>query len=128
LHAVSLECCPALELIEVYGRAPGVCLYVDPPYLGSTRNGTNYAHEMPSDAEHELLLSVLLDARAAVVLSGYASELYDAALTGWTRIEIPTFNGNANSGARTEIIWCNRETGHPTLDFAGEGVPVADRA
>ncbi|WP_280381022.1 DNA adenine methylase [Nocardia wallacei] len=118
LHAVSLECRPALEVIEAYGRSAEVCLYVDPPYLGSTRNGTNYAHEMPSAAEHEQLLDALLRARAAVVLSGYASELYDTALAGWTRVEIPAFNGNANDGARTEIVWCNRETGHPTLDFA----------
>lgn len=119
LHTVSLECRPALEAIGAYGRTPEVCLYVDPPYLGSTRNGTNYLHEMPSVADHEQLLEALLRARAAVVLSGYASELYDTALTGWTRIEIPTFNGNANSGPRTEIVWCNRQTGHPTLDFEG---------
>ncbi|MGY1945309.1 DNA adenine methylase [Nocardia asiatica] len=118
LHAVSLECRPALELIESYGRSAEVCLYVDPPYLGSTRNGTNYAHEMPSSAEHEQLLVALLRARAAVVLSGYASELYDTALTGWSRVEIPTFNGNAGTGARTEIVWANREIGHPMLDLA----------
>ncbi|WP_063030160.1 MULTISPECIES: DNA adenine methylase [Nocardia] len=117
LHSVSLECRPALEVIESYGRSREVCLYVDPPYLGSTRNGTNYAHEMPAAADHEQLIEALLRARAAVVLSGYASELYDTALAGWSRVEISTFNGNANSGTRTEIVWSNREIGHPTLNF-----------
>jgi DNA adenine methylase len=117
LHAVSLECRPALDLIESYGRSPEVCLYVDPPYLGSTRNGTNYAHEMRSTVEHEQLLEALLRARSAVVLSGYASDLYDTVLAGWSRVAISTFNGNAIDGARTEVVWSNREIGHPTLDF-----------
>jgi DNA adenine methylase len=106
-----------LEVVEAYGRSAEVCLYVDPPYLGSTRNGTNYAHEMPSTGEHEELLEALLRARSAVVLSGYASGLYDTALAGWSRVEIPTFNGNAGNGARVEVVWSNREIGHPTLDF-----------
>ncbi|RBO82093.1 DNA adenine methylase [Nocardia puris] len=117
LHAVSLECRPALEVIAAYGAHPAVCLYVDPPYLGSTRNGTNYAHEMASDADHEELLEALLRARAGVAVSGYASDLYDGALTGWARVEIPTFNGNAVDGARTEIVWTNRELPDQGLDF-----------
>lgn len=120
LHSVSLECRPALEVIESFGRSAEVCLYVDPPYLGSTRNGTNYIHEMPSVADHEQLLEALLRAHASVVLSGYGSDLYDTALVGWSRIEIPTFNGNAGTGARTEVVWSNREIGHPTLDLGFE--------
>lgn len=118
LHSVSLECRPALEVIESYGSCAEVCLYVDPPYLGTTRNGTNYAHEMPSTTEHEQLLEALLRARAAVVLSGYASDLYDNALTQWSRVEISSFNGNAlGAGTRTEVVWSNREIGQPVLDF-----------
>lgn len=126
LHSVSLECRPALDVIEAYGRSPEVCLYVDPPYLGSTRNGTNYAHEMAAATEHEQLLEALLRARAAVVLSGYGSELYDTALAGWSRLEISTFNGNAAARARTEVVWSNREIGNPTLDlgFEPEVVPA----
>ncbi|HEY0643687.1 MAG TPA: DNA adenine methylase, partial [Nocardioides sp.] len=37
LKNVSLECRPALEVIRKYGARPEVLLYVDPPYLGSTR-------------------------------------------------------------------------------------------
>ena len=37
---------------------------------------------MPSAEEHAALIAALLECRAAVVLSGYASPLYDDALTG----------------------------------------------
>lgn len=121
LHGVSLECRPALEVIQAYGSSPSVCLYVDPPYLGSVRSGAHYEHELRTDAEHEVLLEALLDCRAAVLLSGYASELYDTALSGWSRVEISSFNGNASNGARTEVVWANREIGHPTLDFGEVG-------
>jgi DNA adenine methylase len=85
LHHVSLECQPALRIIERYGRNAETLLYVDPPYLGSTRGsqddqsraGTHrYVHEMLRPAEHEELLDALTSCAAAVVLSGYASELY----------------------------------------------------
>ncbi|MEU9515886.1 DNA adenine methylase [Micromonospora sp. NPDC048169] len=117
LHSVSLECRPAAEVIEAYGKSPEVCLYVDPPYLGSVRSGSSYVHEMRSDTDHAALLEQLLRCKASVVLSGYASELYDTALAGWSRVEIAAFNGNGREGARTEVVWSNREIGHPTLNF-----------
>ncbi|MDE1672644.1 DNA adenine methylase [Nocardia gipuzkoensis] len=118
LHSVSLECRDALEVITSFGRSSEVCLYVDPPYLGSVRTGSSYVHEMRSDAEHELLLEHLLRCRSGVVLSGYASAMYGTALAGWSRVEIPVFNGNSVDGARTEIIWTNREIRQPaTLHF-----------
>lgn len=115
LHKVGLECRPALEVIAAYGTFEAVCLYVDPPYLGSTRH-RNYRFEMTSKSEHTELLEALLGARAAVVVSGYSNELYDAALGGWWRIEIPTMSGHARCDqARTEVIWSNRPLGHPSL-------------
>ncbi|MET8278200.1 DNA adenine methylase [Micromonospora sp. NPDC005174] len=109
LHAVSLECMPALDLIVKYGVDEEVLLYVDPPYLGSTR-GVLYRHEMKSDAEHRELAEVLNDCRAAVVLSGYTSALYDELYAGWHRLDLPTMTGNGRDGAksRTEVLWSNR--------------------
>lgn len=131
LHHVSLECRPALEVIAAYGARPECLLYVDPPYLADVRGGpgsTNaYRHEMKTPAEHAELLEHLLDARSAVVLSGYAHPLYDDALAGWDRIEIPAFTGQGNhtpgtSGRRTEVVWSNRPIMHsPTLDLESGG-------
>lgn len=112
---VSLECRPALDVIADYGRHEDVLLYVDPPYLGSTRASRQYEVEMSSDDEHRDLLDGLLACRASVVLSGYPSALYDDALSGWRRVEIDAFTGQANTaGRRTEVLWINRDA-QPSL-------------
>jgi DNA adenine methylase len=108
LAAVSLECRPALEVIDTYGRHPNVLLYIDPPYLGSTR-ARNYRHEMTGATEHRQLADALRAARAAVVLSGYDSPLYRELYADWTRITIPTATGQAHTWrGRTEVLWLNQ--------------------
>jgi DNA adenine methylase len=110
LHAVSLENLPALDLIAKYGKQPKVLLYVDPPYLGTTRGwGNNYRVEMKTELEHRELAAALADCKAPVVLSGYHSDLYDELYDGWHRYEQTTMTGNASSDKdRTEVLWSNR--------------------
>lgn len=112
LHRVSLECRPALDIITRYGTEPEVLLYIDPPYLGTARSSNNaeYTHEMRDPGEHRELAEVLGTARAAVVLSGYPSPLYDELYAHWHRVELPSYSGNAAPGAglRTEVLWSNR--------------------
>lgn len=126
LQRVSLECRPALDVIATYGRDPDVLLYVDPPYLGSSRatgddprGGTHrYRHEMLREVDHAPLLDALLACRASVVLSGYPSPLYDTALASWRRITFAAGTGQAAAGewsTRTEVLWSNRPIGEPTL-------------
>jgi DNA adenine methylase len=111
LTEVTLECLPALEIIERYGRAQTSMLYVDPPYLLDTR-GANYRHEMGEQEQHRELARALASCKATVVLSGYPHPLYDEDLyAGWDRIEIAAATGqNADAGwqERTEVLWCNR--------------------
>lgn len=86
--------------------------YVDPPYLPETRSmvrrkgaGTAiYEHEM-SVADHERLIGALAGLRGAVVLSGYRSDLYDAALVGWRRVDRATHADGARD--RVECLWLN---------------------
>jgi len=113
LHGVSLECLPALTLIGKYGAQPDVLLYVDPPYLGTTRPWSNYRHEMKTEEEHRELAAALADCRAAVVLSGYSSPLYDELYAGWHRYTQASMTGNAKTDkARTEVLWSNRPLGN----------------
>jgi len=115
LAEVSLECMPALDLIAKYGTEPDVLLYVDPPYLGSTRSKSwdGYPHEMRGEADHVDLAAALHAARAAVVVSGYPSDLYDRELyAGWDRHTMAASTGQGDTWAnRTEVLWSNRALG-----------------
>lgn len=112
LHGVSLECRPALEVINDYGREPEVLLYVDPPYLAGTRSASQYRVEMGGEAAHRDLAEVLNACAAAVVLSGYPSPLYADLYRGWHSVELSAFTGQNNTyGARTEVLWSNRPLG-----------------
>ncbi|AXH89429.1 DNA adenine methylase [Micromonospora aurantiaca] len=114
LKNVSLECRPALEVIRTYGARPDVLLYVDPPYLGSTRsNDRSYRHELMGDDDHRELAEALHECKASVVLSGYPSDLYDRELySGWDRhtMAASTYMTSARS-ARVEVLWSNRPIG-----------------
>lgn len=121
IAGVTLESRPAIELIADYGQHPNVCLYLDPPYLASTRGwGNNYAHELRTDDEHRELASAVVNCRAAVVLSGYPSDLYDDLYDGWHRLEMRAWTGNGirgdrtkTDGERTEVLWSNRPLAQP---------------
>jgi DNA adenine methylase len=125
LHGVSLECRDALEVIRDYGKHPSVLLYCEEPYLASSRNSTNYRHEMAGEQQHRELAEALGDVRASVVLSGYASPLYEDLYGGWHRTELSAWTGNGirdgatkTDGRRTEVLWSNRPLAEvPTLDF-----------
>ena len=112
LRSVSLESRPALEVIADYGQHPKVCLYVDPPYLGSTRNSRKYRHEMADEPAHRELAEALRRCAAAVVLSGYPSPLYEDLYEGWHRHEMAAWTAlglhAGGDGNRTEVLWSNR--------------------
>jgi len=114
LVRVSLECRPALELIEAFAPHRDVLLYVDPPYLGSTRIRTQhaYAHEMRTEVEHRELAAALSVVECSVVLSGYPSPLYNELYGDWHRVDIAASTGQGGTWAnRTEVLWSNRLLG-----------------
>ena len=82
--------------------------YVDPPYLPETRSLSSrhdaYLHEM-SVEDHNRLLGGVLSLIGMVIVSGYASALYDKALAGWGRLERAALADGAKP--RTEVLWIN---------------------
>lgn len=121
LRHVFIENSDAVAIIERFGADPTACLYVDPPYLRSTRSApTCYRHEFQEDHQHQALAEVLHAAKAAVVLSGYPSDLYDQDLyASWHRIEtvVTMRAGNGRKGAQledvVEVLWSNRPFPEP---------------
>ena len=111
LRRVQIECSPAIELMERYDYE-NVFMYLDPPYLLGTRRGKQYKHEM-SDEDHEEMLQKAIGSKAKIMISGYASEMYDDMLAGWRRKE---FRSHAEMGSkRTEVVWMNYESGQMEL-------------
>lgn len=104
LRGVQIEQKAAVEVIRRF-NFENVLIYCDPPYVLSTRNRKQYKDEM-TDADRVELLETLLQHKGPVVISGYASELYDNMLSGWRREEFSNYAQNAKP--RKEIIWCNR--------------------
>lgn len=103
LKEVQVESRPALELITKFNYSD-VCMYIDPPYVLSTRTREQYQYEM-TDHDHVELLEVLNQSKAKIILSGYASDLYDQYLSNWDRLE---FSATAEQGLpRTEVLWMN---------------------
>lgn len=81
-------------------------LYLDPPYLMSTRRSQRplYRYEMTED-DHRLLLAWATTLPCMVMISGYQSEMYDELLFDWRAIsfEVMTRGGVP----ATEWLWMN---------------------
>lgn len=123
LDGVVIENRPAAQIMRQHD-GPATLHYVDPPYMPETRSKKSrrgkiryhaYAHEMSSE-DHAELLDVLRGLEGYVILSGYRSALYDAALTGWTRKETEALADGARK--RTEVLWINPQAAH-ALDRRG---------
>jgi DNA adenine methylase len=106
---VLIENRPAVDVLLQHD-SPETLHYVDPPYVFETRvmrKGVGYRHEL-SDEDHVELLATLCDLQGMVVLSGYASELYEATLAGWRRFETSSrISAARGTVLRTEVVWLN---------------------
>lgn len=110
LRGVIIENRDALEVMAKHD-SPATLHFVDPPYLLETRSHTNrhpgggtYRHELDGQQHLELLAALTVMA-GMVVLCGYPSEAYDAALPGWRKIERAALADGARP--RTEVLWIN---------------------
>lgn len=111
LRGVIVEQRPAIEVMAQHDGG-GTLLYVDPPYMPSTRSPANkydlkhrmYRHELTPD-DHAELLAFLRTLKGMVLLSGYSHALYDASLLDWRRIELAALADGARP--RTEVLWIN---------------------
>lgn len=120
LQGVIIENKDALDLIPQHDT-PHTLFYCDPPYQVGTRNMARgnavYSCDM-DDNDHGRLAQVLRAVKGMVILSGYASPLYDCELfPDWRRMEVAWRADGARK--RTEVIWLNDAAAHstPQLDF-----------
>lgn len=86
---------------------PQALIYLDPPYLLSTRRDQRplYEFEMLDELQHKLLLEMIVTWSCKVMISGYYSELYASQLATWRTF---TFKAVTRSGAMAdEWVWMN---------------------
>ncbi len=107
--------------------SPETAIYADPPYLGEIRSkssGKNaYGPYEMSTEDHILLAKVLKEAKGAVLLSGYASPLYEELYRGWVRVDRKAYADRACP--KVECLWMNEKAasrGIGSLADAMEGI------
>lgn len=93
-----------LVTTSLHCRQPTTLVYFDPPYLDKTRTRALYEYEFCTTAEHETLLRVARSLPCLVMISGYASKLYDGLLKGWRCVRMAA---QTRGGMRAECLWCN---------------------
>lgn len=103
VQAIVADALQALPVLIPTLPADGV-IYCDPPYLLSTRAGRVYYDHELSDKQHALLLALLQAAKCRVLVSGYPSDLYGAALRTWRCLPYRT---RTRGRTVTECLWCN---------------------
>lgn len=89
-------------------------IYLDPPYLFSTRSkNILYNYEM-SDKDHEELLDLCLKNKSKILITGYKNELYKTKLKEWNcnkkKVIISMACIRRTNGIRkinTEFMWYN---------------------
>ena len=96
-----------ISFLESYPFQGDELIYCDPPYLMQTRSSgrKRYEHEMGEPPEHRRLLRVIRTIPAMVMISGYASVLYNKELKPWN---VATFTASVRGGSeRPEFVWYN---------------------
>lgn len=104
---VQIENKDALEILSVFD-SPDSLIYVDPPYVHSTRKDkVSYAHEM-EDVHHIVLTERLMASSAMLVVSGYKNDFYAGTLeqAGFVRFERVSQGNSGFTGL--ECVWLNQ--------------------
>jgi DNA adenine methylase len=114
-----------IDFLDGYRWQGNELVYADPPYVLSTRGGREYYQHEMTDADHVRLLAVLKSLPCPVMLSGYPSPLYEAALTGWEREEFRVMT-RGHTWA-TEVLWFNYPRPKVLHDLSYVGTNYRDR-
>ena len=96
----------AIEWLANNTLSDDTLIYLDPPYLMSTRRQQRQIYRCElSDHDHERLLEVIKPLNCMIMLSGYWSEMYSDALQGW---RTDTFTTRTRGGSLAEEwLWMN---------------------
>lgn len=102
-----IESVNVIDLIKKVDRKDTV-IYLDPPYVLSTRKSKKrYIHECEDDFHTELLTAAKEAKHAFIAISGYENDLYNEILNGWHVTKSPENRTNTGKVPRVEVLWTN---------------------
>lgn len=99
----------AFDLMREYD-GENVFMYLDPPYVLSTRNSTARYNVDMTNGQQEEFVDICINAKSKLLISGYDNELYDKLLdNGFTKVnfEVNTVDGKRNPKTKVETLWKN---------------------
>lgn len=100
----------AIELIKKY-NSNDVFIYLDPPYVQSTRTKARYECDMTDD-KHQEMLNEIIDSKSNILLSGYDNDMYNILINnGWNKysFKVNTVTGKNKPKEKIETLWYNYE-------------------
>jgi len=113
LQGTQIECLPYHEILHRLDQ-PKAAIFLDPPYMPSTRGATKvYEHEFNREQHKQLLQTVGKLRKAQVILCGYRNRMYDESLEDWHRTDFTTksFAASRTIGCRLDervlSVWTN---------------------
>lgn len=112
IRRVQFICQSAFEAIPRFDNEEAL-IYCDPPYVHGSRcqQSTSVYHSEMTDIEHRELSHLLKKCKAAIVLSGYESRLYDELYKGWEKVTRDIANHASRGQKKTrqrECLWIKR--------------------
>jgi DNA adenine methylase len=103
LSRVLVEHRDIFDLIDKYD-SEDVFMYLDPPYVKSTRlSSTEYEVEM-SDEEHQKFVDRLLQCKCKVLVSGYDHPIYSGLTEKFNKVDFESPNSKSTA---VETLWMN---------------------
>lgn len=103
LSSVIIEHRDIMDLINKYDKS-NVFMYLDPPYVISTRaSSQKYECDM-TDEQHKKLVDRLLACRCKWLVSGYDNSIYNKLTNKFGKMEFKSPNSGLSA---TEVLWKN---------------------
>ena len=116
--------CDGFSFLEAFPFTGSEFVYCDPPYLTHTRRRKRiYKHDF-TDEDHIKLLRLIRQMSARVLISGYASDLYNDELSSWNRHR---YFAKTHQGLREEFLWYNYSRPSALHDYRYLGANFRER-
>jgi len=123
---IDLVCVDAAHYLAHYPFEGDEFLYVDPPYLNSSRRSKRAIYKYEYTKEQHLdLLQLVITLPCKIMISGYWSQLYEENLQNWRHMAFVTRTRSGREA--TESVWMNYSEPQQLHDYRFLGDTYRER-